>query len=49
MGVAAGLGGVPAAEAALCEALRRAAAATDGWEMEAVNHDGLRCAVDAAA
>jgi hypothetical protein len=48
MGVAAGLGGVPAAEAALCEALRRAAAATDGWEMEPLNHDGLRCAVDAA-
>ena len=48
MAVAAGLGGVPDAEAALCEALRRTAAATDGWDMEPVNHDGLRCAVEAA-
>ena len=48
MAVAAGLSGVPEAEAALCEALRRTAAATDGWDMEPVNHDGLRCAVEAA-
>lgn len=48
MGVAAGLGGVPDAEAALCEALRRTATATEGWAMEPVNHDGLRCAVETA-
>ena len=48
MAVAAGLGGVPAAEAALCDALRRAAAGTEGWSMEPVNHDGLRCAVESA-
>ena len=45
MGVAAGLGGVPGAEAALCEALRRTADGTAGWAIEPVNHDGLRCAV----
>ena len=45
MGVAGGLGDVPKAEEALCAALRRAADGTDGWSMEAVNHDGLRCAV----
>ena len=45
MAVASGLGGVPDAEVALCEALRRAAEGTAGWAIEPVNHDGLRCAV----
>ena len=44
MGVAAGLPGVPAAEEALCAALRRCADAEPTWEIEKVNHDGLRCA-----
>ena len=45
MTVNGGLVGVPAAEEALCAALGRAADGTDGWAIEAVNHDGLRCAV----
>ena len=43
MGVMPGLSGVPDAERALCAALRRTAEATAGWEIEPVNHDGLRC------
>lgn len=45
MTVGGGLGAVPDAEAALCAALGRAAEATGGWAIEAINHDGLRCAV----
>lgn len=45
MNVASGLPGVASAEAALCEALSDCAAATDGWNLEPINHDGLRCAV----
>ena len=45
MTVTAGLNAVPAAEAALLAALRDCAKGTAGWEMEPVNHDGLRCAV----
>jgi len=45
MRVASGLPGVAAAEVALCAALRQCAGATQGWEIEPVNHDGLRCAV----
>jgi phosphomannomutase len=47
MAVAGGLSAVAEAEAALCDALRRCAEGTDGWQLEAVNHDGLRCAVGA--
>ena len=45
MAVRGGLPAVGAAEAALCAALRRCADGTHMWAMEAVNHDGLRCAV----
>ena len=45
MTVAGGLGDVPAAEGALCEALRLTADGTAGWQIEPINHDGLRCAV----
>lgn len=45
MKVGSGLPGVRAAEEALCGALRECCEASDGWEMERVNHDGLRCGV----
>lgn len=47
MTVAGGLPSVPKAEEALCDALRQTAAGTGGWEIEQINHDGLRCAVGA--
>lgn len=45
MTVRSGLPGVADAEAALCAALRSCADAKEYWELERVNHDGLRCAV----
>lgn len=45
MSVEGGLGAVPAAQEALCEALEACAEATPEWRIEPVNHDGLRCAV----
>ncbi|KAH8070020.1 sinapyl alcohol dehydrogenase [Aureococcus anophagefferens] len=41
----ASLAAVPAAEEALCGALRAAAGAVDAWAVEPVNHDGLRCSI----
>ena len=41
----ASLAAVPAAEEALCGALRSAAGAVDAWAVEPVNHDGLRCSI----
>ena len=40
----ASLDAVPEAEAALCAAITRAADEVPSWTLEAVNHDGLRCA-----
>jgi len=43
--VKAGLAAVPAAEVALCDALKACEGTTGAWSMEPVNHDGLRCRV----
>jgi len=46
MTIRGGLRAVPRAARVVEGALRRRCAADDDWRMEAVNHDGLRCAVE---
>lgn len=41
--VMGGLGAVPKAEEALVEALKQCERETEGWEVDPVNYDGLRC------
>ena len=45
MKVGGGLEKVPLAEASLCASLQRATGEVAGWEIEKVNHDGLRASV----